>query len=98
MRRQNVNGAAAIDFVAEHIGIEPCPLSDGCDAWQNARRDFCRNEHLSILVKDPHGVAVLNAARLRINRVDPDLLRTRLLQDVDIAVAGVGTRFIVEAG
>ncbi len=30
---------------------------------------------------------------LRINRVDPDLPATRLLQDVDIAVAGVGTRF-----
>ncbi len=72
--------------------------ADSGDAGQYARRDFCRNEHLSILVKDPHGVAVLNAARLRINRVDPDLLRTCLLQDVDIAVAGVGTRFIVEAG
>ncbi len=50
---------------------------------------------ISVLVKDPHGVAVLNAACLRINRVDPS--------PADMPVAGrryccswSGTRFIVK--
>lgn len=41
---------------------------------------------------------MLNPACVGINRVNPDLLRAGLLQDVDVAIAGVRARFIVEPG
>ncbi len=85
-------------LVAKHIGFEPCALTNGRDAGQNTRCHFGGDQHLSVVVKHPDGVTVLNAARVGINRVNPDLLWAGLLQDVDVAIAGMGARFVVEPG
>lgn len=87
-----------IDLVAKHIRLEPGALPDGGNARQNARRDFCRDQHLPVIVKYAHRVALFDVARFRVNGVNPDLLRARLLQHINIAVAGVGAGFIVKAG
>lgn len=85
-------------LVAKHVGFEPRSLTNGRDAGQNTRCHFGRDQHLSVVVKHPDGVTVLNPACVGINRVNPDLLRAGLLQDVDVAIAGVRARFIVEPG
>ncbi|MNC79382.1 hypothetical protein D3C75_1318500 [compost metagenome] len=63
----------------------------GHNAWRYLRLDL----RLASAVKDLHPIAVLDAARLRIQRVDPHLLRASLLQYVDITVAGMGSGLVV---
>lgn len=87
-----------VDLIAKHIGLEPRPLTNGRDAGQNAWGHFGGDQHLTVIVEYPNGVAVLDPTRPGINRVNPDLLRTGLLQDVNIAVTGVGARLVVESG
>jgi hypothetical protein len=54
--------------------------------------------HFAATVEDAHAIAIADAARFRIHRVDPHLLTAGGFQYVDVAVGGVNARFIVETG
>ena len=41
---------------------------------------------------------MLNPTRAGIDRVNPDLLRASLLQDINVAVTGVSARLVMESG
>lgn len=86
-----------INFVAGHIGIVPCTLAHCADARQDPRRHFGRNTYFTAVVKDPHHIAICNTTLLGIDRVDPHFLTAGRLQNIDIAVAGVRTGFVMEA-
>lgn len=86
-----------VDTIATHIGVVPGPLAHGADAGHDARRHFRFNSYLAAVVKDPHRIAVLNAAFFGIDRIKPDLLAAGGFQHVYITVARVGTGLKVEA-
>ena len=54
--------------------------------------------HLAATVEDAHAIAIADAARFRVHRVNPHLLAAGGFQHVDVTVGGVNTRFVVEAG
>lgn len=78
MRGQNIDTAAVIDPVTKHIRFKPRTLPDGGNAAEYAE-SLCGNQHFSIIVKYPHGIAMTDTASLSINGVDPHLLWAGLL-------------------
>lgn len=86
-----------VNFVAGHISIVPCTLAHCADARQDPWRHFGRNTYFPAVVKDPHHIAICNTTLLGIDGVDPHFLTTGRLQNIDIAVAGVRTGFVMKA-
>ncbi|QUJ08102.1 hypothetical protein KCP77_15080 [Salmonella enterica subsp. enterica] len=70
VRRQNVNGAAAIVLSPNMSAFNEAPDDSGDALPGNMRGVTFAGMSISPFWLRPHGVAVLNAARLRINRVD----------------------------
>ena len=96
LSRQSVDAGAMINLIASHIGIMPCTLAHGAYAGQDPWRHFCRNTHFTTIVKDPYHIAICNSPFLGIDGIYPDFLTTGCLENINIAVAGVRTGFVVE--
>ncbi|CAH0278574.1 hypothetical protein SRABI106_03225 [Rahnella aquatilis] len=75
----------------------PCALPHSHNAGYDARGDFCRYTHFTAVIKDFHFVTVFNSTGFGIDRVNPDFLPAGRLQNIDIAVCGMGAGFVVEA-
>ena len=67
------------------------------DAGQDPRRHFGRNTYFTAVVKDPHHIAICNTTLWASTGIDPHFLTAGRLQNIDIAVAGVRTGFVMEA-
>ena len=94
---QGVDAGAMVNLIAGHIGIVPCALAHCAYAGQDPRGHFRRDAQFTAIVKDPHHIAICNPPFLGIDRVYPHFLTAGRLENIDIAVAGVRTGFVVEA-
>lgn len=94
LRSENVDAARLIDTV--RIRVIPGPFPQRDNARHHTRSHFSFDMHFTTSVEDTYAIAITNAARFRIHRVDPHLLSAGRFQYVNVAVGGVNTRFVVE--
>lgn len=73
-------------------------LPQCCNARHNARGYLCFNMDFAASIENTDFIAIGYTALLCVKRIDPDLLTASGFQDVDIAISGMSTRLIVEAG
>lgn len=93
---QRIDAGAVVNLIASHIGIVPCTLAHCAYSGQNSWRDFCRDTQFTAIVKDSHHIAICNPPFLGIDGIYPYFLTTGRLENIDIAVTGVGAGFVVE--
>ncbi len=75
---EHIRTAAVIDAVS--IRLPPGTRLHRHHAGHNARRHFGGNAHHAAIVINTHQIALLNAARAGVLRVNPELLALHLLQ------------------
>lgn len=71
VRGQGVDAAALVDLVAVHVGIMPEALWHGYYAWNNSIRHVSLNLDFARWTLDANLVPIVDAAWLRIERIDP---------------------------
>ena len=81
---QYVDAATVID--SARIRVIPGALRNIDNARKDARCDAARKDQSAAVVMDFHMIAIANAARRGIQRIDEDSLRKRLFQPIVVIV------------
>ncbi len=84
---QHIDAAAPIHAI--RAGSPPGALGKIDHAGKNPGGDPGGDDQRTPIIPDPHGIAVAEASRFRIDRVDEQSLRKRLLQPIVIGMGGM---------
>ncbi len=87
MRGQHIDAAAPIHAI--RAGSPPGALGKIDHAGKNPGSDPGGDDELASIVPDPHRIAVADASRFRIDRVDEQSLGKCLLQPIVIGMGGM---------
>ena len=84
LSRQHVNAAGLIRV--KRPGYTGA-LAQRDDARHHTRRHFRFDMDFAAVVENTNAIAIDDAARLRIDRIDPHLLTAGCLQDINVAIS-----------